>query len=129
MEISSLNSSRMLTGASEAEKKSEENSAVSIDDFFQLLSAELQNQTMYDSVDSSEYMAQLVQYTMLSQLQEMTGLTNTTYAVSMIGKTVNIIQDDTLVTGTVEGVIFDDGKPLISVDGYTYELSDVLSVE
>ncbi len=128
MEISDLILSNAMTSSTSAAKTSEENSEVSISDFFQLMAAELQNQSMYDSVDSSEYMNQLVQYTMLSQLQEMSSLTNTSYAVSLVGKEVSLVVAETYISGTVEGVVFSGDTPYISVGGENYELSDILTV-
>lgn len=117
----------------EAAEKSKENSEISMTDFFQLLSAQMQNQTMYDSVDTGEYMSQLVQYTTLAQIQELNASAATSYAVSMIGKQVSLLSEDEsgneiLVSGAVEGVAFEDGTPYICVGGGFYETSEILSV-
>ena len=118
---------------SEAKTKSEENSTLSMDDFFTLLSAQMQNQTMYDSVDTADYMAQLVQYTTLAQLQELTASTATSYAVSLIGKNVEVLGttedgEEAYLSGTVEQVAFDGGTPYVLVGGVYYEASDILAV-
>ncbi|HWP79436.1 MAG TPA: flagellar hook capping FlgD N-terminal domain-containing protein [Candidatus Acidoferrum sp.] len=117
----------------DAKKKSEENSTLSIDDFFTLMSAQMQNQTMYDSVDTADYMAQLVQYTTLAQLKELTASNATSYAVSLIGKNVEVLGtmvdgSEAVLTGTVEQVAFDGGTPYVLVGGVYYEASDILAV-
>lgn len=118
---------------SAAKTKSEENSTLSMDDFFTLLSAQMQNQTMYDSVDTADYMAQLVQYTTLAQLQELTSSSATAYAVSLVGKNVEVLGtseggEEAILSGTVEQVAFDDGTPYVLVGGVYYETSDILAV-
>jgi len=118
---------------SAAKAKSEENSTLSMDDFFTLLSAQMQNQTMYDSVDTADYMAQLVQYTTLAQLQELTSSSATSYAVSLIGKNVEVLGtsadgEKTYLTGTVEQVAFEDGTPYVLVGGVYYEASEIQAV-
>lgn len=135
MSIGSLSEPTLYgSSASEAKSISEKNSTVSMTDFFTLLSAQLQNQTMYDSVDSSEYMNQLVQYTMLSQLQELSSAADTSYAVSLIGRTVSVVNTgldgrERLISATVDKVAFDSGKPYLLVGGAYYETADVLRVE
>lgn len=116
-----------------AKSLSEENSSLSMSDFFTLLSAQMQNQTMYDSVDTSQYMSQLVQYTMLAQMKELSASAATSYAVSLVGKNVDVSGldesgNEILVSGAVDEVAFKDGTPYISVGGYYYKTSDVLSV-
>ncbi|MEA5040835.1 MAG: flagellar hook capping FlgD N-terminal domain-containing protein [Clostridiaceae bacterium] len=116
-----------------AEALSQENSTLSMNDFFKLLTAQMQNQTMYDSVDTSEYMSQLVQYTTLAQLQELTSSAATSYAVSLVGKEVDVVTADDngeemVVSGTVDTVTFQDGTPYIRVGDVYYQTSDILSV-
>jgi Flagellar hook capping protein len=123
-----------IDSISTAKSLSEENSNISMSDFFTLLSAQMQNQTMYDSVDTSEYMSQLVQYTMLAQMKELSASAATSYAVSLVGKNVDVSGldesgNEILVSGAVDEVAFQDGTPYICVNGSYYQTSDILSVQ
>ncbi|HWQ51035.1 MAG TPA: flagellar hook capping FlgD N-terminal domain-containing protein [Terriglobales bacterium] len=127
------NTTSSTLSVADAKKKSEENSTLSIDDFFTLMSAQMQNQTMYDSVDTADYMAQLVQYTTLAQLKALTASNATSYAVSLIGKNVEVLGtaadgSEVVLSGSVEQVAFDKGTPYVLVGGMYYEASDILAV-
>ncbi|WKY48526.1 flagellar hook capping FlgD N-terminal domain-containing protein [Eubacteriaceae bacterium ES3] len=113
----------------------------SMDDFMAMMVAQLQNQDMYSSQDSSEFIAQMAQYTMIEAINEMTDamddmmeLSQTNYGVSLIGKDVTIAEVDsdgniTSFNGTVEGVNFYNGSTQVVVDGTSYNLSSVMSVQ
>ena len=60
---------------------------LSINDFFKLIAAQLQNQTMFDTVDSTQFIAQLAQFTTLSQIGEMKSAISN-LAVELLGKPV-----------------------------------------
>jgi flagellar basal-body rod modification protein FlgD len=109
------------------------NSDLKISDFFQLIAAQLQNQSMYDTVDNAEFMSQMVQFSTLSQMEELSGAFQSNLAVSMIGKTVNVTtQDDrgilSATTGVVSQVSYDDGIPRLLVNGAFYKMADVTDV-
>lgn len=118
----------------DAKTRSEKNGDLSMNDFFTLLAAQMQNQSMYDSVDTSQYMTQLAQYTQLAQLQQLNASTSTSYAVSLIGKEISLATTDAvgnelLVSGKVEEVAFQDGTPYMRVGDTFYKTSEVLSVK
>lgn len=107
--------------------------ALSMDDFLQLLVAQLKNQDMYNTMDDSEYMAQMAQFSMLQAITDMSELSMTSYGVSLIGKEVTIakIAADGTVSGEkgiVESVNFFNGSPQVVVDNESYALSSVMSV-
>lgn len=109
------------------------NANLEISDFFQLIAAELQNQSMNDTVDNAEFMSQMVQFSMLSQMSEMTSAFQSNMAVSMIGKSVCIAATDAQgqqqsVVGEVEQVSYYDGTPYLMVNGGFYAMSDVTDV-
>jgi flagellar basal-body rod modification protein FlgD len=106
---------------------------LSISDFFQLFAAELQNQSMNDTVDNAQFMSQMVQFSMLSQMNEMTAAFQSNLAVSMIGKPVSVSTVDgqgraQTVVGEVEQVCYSDGTPYLMVNGNFYALSDIADV-
>ena len=134
MSIEALNNYG-TTGASGTSNASSSKSkgGLSMDDFLQLLVAQLKNQDMYNTMDDSEYMAQMAQFSMLQAITDMSELSMTSYGVSLIGKEVTIakIKDDGSVSsieGIVDSVNFYNGSPQVVVDGMSYSLSSVMKV-
>lgn len=57
---------------------------VTMDDFLNLMVAQLRNQDFMNPVDDTQYMAQLAQFTTLQQMQEMAYNSKTTFLTSLI---------------------------------------------
>ncbi len=135
MSIESINNyTTYTTGSTSSTGSSSSNSTLNMDDFLQLLVAQLQNQDMYNTMDDSEYMAQMAQFSMLQAMTDMSELSMTSYGVSLIGKEVTIaeIEDDGTVNsfkGIVDSVNFYNGSPQVVVDDKSYSLSSVMSVK
>jgi len=115
------------TPSSTDSTKSSSSSSFTLTDFYTLLAAQLKNQSMYDSTDNSQYITQMVQFAMLSQMQSMTNSVDSSTALSMVGKTVSLSStgsDGTATTssGTVNSVKFESGTP------YLYKMSEVTAV-
>jgi flagellar basal-body rod modification protein FlgD len=108
--------------------------SLDMDDFFKLMAAELQNQTMYDTVDNAQYMSQIVQFSMLSQMEELSQSFQSAYALSYIGKNVDVkvAGDDgryMVVSGKVEQVSFTKNAPSLVINGIEYDPADIISAE
>ncbi len=108
-------------------------SNLTISDFFQLIAAQLQNQSMYDTVDNAEFMSQMVQFSTLSQMEELSTAFQSNLAVTMIGKSVTVsTQNDqgvpTSIRGVVTQVSYSDGSPLVMVNGAYFKLAEVSDV-
>ena len=106
---------------------------LNMEDFLQLMIVQLQNQTIDDTMDTSEMMNQMVQMQMISALTNMTDASVMSYASSLVGKVVTIgITDgntleerEILVMGT--GTM--DGKQVIfGSDGKSYSLNQIMAV-
>lgn len=109
------------------------NSNLKIGDFFKLIAAQLQNQSMYDTVDNAEFMSQMVQFSTLAQMEDLSKAFQSNLAVSMIGKTVNVTAEDdrgarSTLTGVVSQVSYEDGIPRLLVNGAYYKMADVTEV-
>jgi flagellar basal-body rod modification protein FlgD len=105
-----------------------------MDDFFGLMVAQLKNQDMNNSVDSTQFIAQMAQFSMVQALSDLSELSMTSYGVSLIGKEATIakVADDGTVSsvkGIVESVNFYNGSTQVVVDGNNYALSSVMSVQ
>lgn len=66
------------------------NTELNMEDFLKLMIVQLQNQTIDDTMDTSEMMNQMVQMQMVTALTNMTDASVMGYASSLVGKTVTI---------------------------------------
>lgn len=113
------------------------NTELNMEDFLKLMIVQLQNQTIDDTMDTSEMMNQMVQMQMVTALTNMTDASVMGYASSLVGKevTIGILNGNTLEerevkvigTGMMNGqqVIFgEDAKGNVE----TYSLSQIMAV-
>ncbi len=107
---------------------------VSVDDFLQLMIAQLKNQDFMNPVDDTQYVTQLAQFTTMQQMEEMAYNSKTTYITSLVGK--NVVAAKMTVSGdldTTEGVVdkisLVDNEYLVYVGGKPYKLSEIMQVK
>lgn len=106
---------------------------LNMEDFLQLMIVQLQNQTIDDTMDTSEMMNQMVQMQMISALTNMTEASVMSYASSLVGKvvTIGITDGNTLEereilvmgTGTMNGQ-----QVIFGSDGKSYNLNQIMAV-
>jgi flagellar basal-body rod modification protein FlgD len=104
-----------------------------MDDFIQLMVAQLQNQDMNNTTDTSEMMAQMAQYSMVEALNEMKDQSVAASSFTMIGKGVTISGTDDdgksySTVGVVDGVSLKGGEAKVAVNGKSYPVGDVKEV-
>ena len=120
-------------------------STLTMQDFFSLMVAELSNQDMYNTVDNTQYISQLAQFSMMqafsdlretfsSSFSDLTMAYSISYGVGLIGKEVTLAKVDdngnvSTYKGIVEGVNLFNGKTEIVVDGKTFALNSVMKVK
>lgn len=123
------------------------NSEMDMDDFWQLLAAQLQYQDMSNPMSNSEMMSQMTQMATMNAMTKVSNaisnfatvtnnlsqVTLTTYSTGMLGKEVTVatVDDDGKVTGEEKGVVTGvdlTGAQSIYVNGKKYELSQIMSV-
>ncbi|HHX71894.1 MAG TPA: hypothetical protein GX701_03070 [Clostridiales bacterium] len=119
--------------AATAAQPAKNGSDLSINDFFRLIAAQLENQSMYDTVDNTQFLSQLAQFTTLTQLTELKETINTNLALTLLGKTVTIEDAGSngmmeSVSGTVEKVSYQNGVPYLYVNGKLYSMDKVSQV-
>lgn len=135
MAIDSINTYETTAAAATAQttaKKSK--TSLDMDDFLKLMVAQLQNQDMNNTADTSEYTTQMAQFSMVQALTDLNDLAMTTYTVSLVGKNVTLAENNSdgslhVVTGTVEGVNLYNGESQIIVDGISYPVSSIMEVK
>jgi flagellar basal-body rod modification protein FlgD len=104
-----------------------------MEDFMQLMVAQMTNQDMMNPVSDTEFIAQMAQFSSLQGINTLTQYQLSSYAVSYVGKNVQISEindkgDLETFTGTVERVTFSEGEPMVYVNGKGYQLHKVMEV-
>ena len=104
-----------------------------MNDFFNLLAAQLSNQDMFNPQTNTEFIAQMAQFTALRGIQVIQEYQLSQYASSFVGKHVTVAHqsDNGLLVrtdGVVERVTFYDGEPRVVVDGTAFPLFSVMEV-
>ncbi|MDZ5724865.1 flagellar hook capping FlgD N-terminal domain-containing protein [Acetobacterium sp. K1/6] len=107
--------------------------SLDMDDFLKLMVAQLQNQDMNNTADTSQYTAQMAQFSMVQALTELNEMTKTTYSMSLIDKDVILAENAAdgslhVVAGTVQGVNLYDGEAQVIVNGVSYPVSSIMEV-
>lgn len=125
-------STYQFLGEVESPKKSGD--ALGMDDFFKLLVAQLSNQDMFNTVDDTQFITQMAQFSMVQALNELSQASATSYSMSLIGKEATVAiptEDGSLLThtGIVDSVILYSGTPQLTIDGQQYKLSSVMEVK
>jgi len=108
-------------------------SSLDKDDFLQLLVTQMKYQDPLSPQDNTEYVAQLAQFSLLEQMQNLNDTTTNTSAYSLVGKNVYIEDtSDSGITKTAEGVVdfvsMQNGDAYVSVGGELYAYDDVVKV-
>lgn len=112
------------------------------DDFLRLLTVQLRYQDPTDPIKDQDFIAQLAQFSALEQTQNLAnqmaafidlqssyGLT--AQSAALLGRTVEVAhgEDGESVTGTVEAIRLNGGRPEIVIDGESYPISQIVSVQ
>ena len=111
-----------------------ENDELGQDQFLALMVEQMRNQDFMNPTDNSEYIAQMAQFSMVQQIQQMNYYTNATYATSLVGKTVKLgtvnqaTGDIVTSTGIVSGVGLNGTSFEITVGGKSYQLENIMEV-
>lgn len=124
-----------------------DNSEMSMDDFWQLMAAQLQYQDMTNPMSNSEMMNQMTQMATMNAMTQVSNaisnfgvvtnnlsqVTLTTYSTGMIGREVTVATVDNTgkVNGELKGVVTGvdlTGGQSIYIDGKKYSLSQIMSV-
>ncbi|MFP4010162.1 MAG: flagellar hook assembly protein FlgD [Spirochaetaceae bacterium] len=104
------------------------------DEFLKLLLTQLQNQDPTKPMEDKEFIAQMAQFSSLEQMTNMATefakvekLISAGQASDLLGKTVEVADGDSVVSGRVKDVTFGE-YPQINVDGTYYDYQNVQRV-
>lgn len=108
-------------------------SELGMNDFLNLLVAQMTNQDMLNPTSDTDFIAQMAQFASLQGIQTLQEYTLSSYAASYAGKYVTIAEQNATggldtITGKVESVTFYDGQPKVQVNGKTYDVYKIMEV-
>ncbi len=104
------------------------------DEFLKILLTQLTNQDPIEPMSDREFIAQMAQFSALEQMtnmadqfQKLGGLIEAGQAFSILGKTVDLVVGDSVVSGSVDEVTGGE-YPQVLVNGAYYDYADVRRV-
>jgi flagellar basal-body rod modification protein FlgD len=110
------------------------NNELGKDEFLKILITQLTNQDPTEPMQDREFIAQMAQFSTLEQMTNMTGefqklgaLLQSGQAMSVLGKTVDVVLGDAIITGRVQEVSGGE-YPQVLVNGAYYDYSNVQRV-
>lgn len=115
------------------ELKKAKNTDLGMQDFFDLLAAQMKNQDMMNPTSDTEFVAQMAQFSALSATQELNNRFNTFMAVSYVGKNVTATQIGTdgkriTIEGIVNSVEFSDDNTYVTVNNSKVSLDQITKI-
>ena len=130
--LGSIGSGNQLPADLKVKSKSD-SMGLDMTSFLKLMVAELTNQSIDQTADTSDMLNQMVQMQMVQALVNMTDASVMSYAASLVGKQVTVGQYDSKgklqeVVGTVIGTGTYNGSQVVFVGDKYYPLSEILAV-
>lgn len=103
------------------------------DAFLQLLLCQMQNQDPLNPSTDTEYVSQLATFSQLEELQNLSKVSESTQAFSLVGKNVLLYAENSNgkmeeIIGKVDFINITKKGAQLSVEGRTYEMSDLVQV-
>lgn len=111
-----------------------DNASLSQDDFLKLMITELTNQDFNNTMDTSQMVNQMTQFSNMQAMQEMLSYSRTNYAMSLVGKTVTasrytVSGDLDTTTGKIDKVSLVDDEYVFYIGSKRYTLSQIMTVQ
>ncbi|GAF26489.1 flagellar hook capping protein [Moorella thermoacetica Y72] len=120
-----------VTAATTGTTSTVPNKGLGKDDFLKLLAAQLQNQDPLNPVSNTDFIAQMAQFSVLEQMNNLYESFNEALmlqAVGLIGKEVTTRINDQTLTGTVSKVNWSPEGIILTVGEQQVSLKDVQEV-
>jgi flagellar hook assembly protein FlgD len=110
-----------------------EDQGVKVEDFLQLMIAQLTNQDFMNPADDTQYVTQLAQFATMQSMQELSYYSQTNYVTNLVGKTVTVatlglggaVSKD---VGVVSAINLSGESYTLTVNGKEYEMSQIMNV-
>jgi flagellar basal-body rod modification protein FlgD len=136
MSVSAVSNSTPYGAATSQTPASTSRNTLDQADFLQLLSLQFQQQDPLKPMDDTSFLAQMAQFTSLQQMNTLTGQITLLRsdqqkmaAAAYLGRTVTVSDGDHTVSGQVASVDTSGDTPQLVINGISYPLSSLLSVD
>ncbi|MGD9568628.1 MAG: flagellar hook assembly protein FlgD [Sedimentibacter sp.] len=135
MEINAYNSSQVNNSNSINDIKAKsDKEALDMQDFLNLLVAEMTNQDAMNPMDNTEFIAQMAQFSSLQAMNDLTEMSMQGQATSLIGKNVVVAKYNAqgqleVQEGLVQRVTIHSGETKLYVNDLEYDYSNVMEVK
>ncbi len=108
--------------------------SLEMDDFLNLLVAQMKNQDAMNPMENTEFVSQLAQFSSLQAMSSLQETSKQSQATSLIGKVVVMASYDNsgnlvVTEGAVDKVTIHSGETLLYVNGEAFELSNVMEIK
>ena len=128
-----IDNSKNNGNISSTTKNDKSNSSLDVNDFLQLLGAQMQYQDPLNPSDNTEYMSQLAQYSALEAQLNISDTLDKGNNLNLVGKYVIMNTTDSsgkqaMISGLVEYATVKDGDVYLSVNNTYYPAEDLDSV-
>lgn len=109
------------------------NDVLGFQDFLQLIVAQMKNQDMMNPMNDTEFVGQMAQMAVMQSVNNMTDVSMSQYATSMLGKEITAAVMDPqqglqTTEGVVTGVSLFEGQPIIYVGDKGFTLGNIMAV-
>ena len=107
---------------------------VSVDNFLELMVAQMKNQDFTNPVDDTQYIAQLAQFATMQSMQELNYYSQSNYVISMVGKEVTASKLSVggkleTVTGVVNKISLVDKQFAVFVGDEMFALNQIMEIK
>jgi len=107
---------------------------ISVENFLELMVAQLKNQDFTNPVDDTQYIAQLAQFATMQSMQELNYYSQSNYVISMVGKEVTASKLSLggkleTVTGVVTKISLVDKQFAVFIGDQMFSLNQIMEVK
>jgi len=136
LEINSYNTGHQVNSANNLRnlKVQKEKESLGMQDFLNLLVAQMTNQDAMNPMDNTEFIAQMAQFSSLQAMSDLTEMSMQGQATSLIGKNVVVAKYNSqgeleAQEGIVQKGTIHNGKPRLYVNDIEYDYSNVMEIK
>lgn len=136
MEINAYSSSYPVNGSNNVKdlKVQKENETLNMQDFLQLLVAQMTNQDAMNPMDNTEFISQMAQFSSLQAMTTLTEIAKQAQATSLIGKNVVVADYNSkgnliVQEGIVQKVTIHNNETKLYVNDMEYDYSNIMEIK
>lgn len=135
MEINAYNSNQVYTSQGVSNLKvQKESEALDMQDFLNLLVAQMTNQDAMNPMDNTEFISQMAQFSSLQAMSDLTKMTMQSQAASLIGKNVVVAKYNSkgeleVQEGIVQKVTIHSNETKLYVNDMEFDYSNVMEIK